>query len=172
MLRGDHVGLRARHTTDVQILKTELYDDVETRSRASSRAWIPVPPALDDQPFGVQETSDSIVIFTVVDLATDEVAGSAQLWGIDLHNRLAHLGLTLRPSFRGRGLGSDALRVLVRYGFATRGLHRLSIETLADNQAMIHAARTAGFTHEGTHHEAAWVNGQFQDEVAYGLLAP
>jgi len=107
----------------------------------------------------------------VVDLATGELAGEALLWDIDLHNRAAHIGISLRPAFRGRGLGADVVRVLCRYGFAIRGLHRLQAETLSTNNAMIQAAGRAGFTREGTLRRAAWVDGEFADEVILGLLA-
>ncbi len=89
-------------------------------------------------------------VFAVTELATGELAGEALLWGIDLHNRSAHVGLALRPASRGRGLGGDAVRVLCHYGFAIRGLHRLQLETLPDNHAMMAAAVRAGFTREGT----------------------
>ena len=89
-------------------------------------------------------------MFAVTELATGELAGEAVLWGIDLHNRSAHVGLALRPAFRGRGLGTDAVRVLCRYGFTIRGLHRMQLETLADNHAMIAVAERLGFTREGT----------------------
>jgi RimJ/RimL family protein N-acetyltransferase len=36
---------------------------------------------------------------------------------------------------------------------------------------MIRAASRAGFVHEGTLRRAAWVNGEFADEVILGLLA-
>jgi RimJ/RimL family protein N-acetyltransferase len=109
--------------------------------------------------------------FSVVDLATGELAGDAVLWGVDSHNRLGHVGISLRPSARGRGLGTDTVRVLCRYGFAIRGLNRLQAETLADNTAMIRAATQAGFTREGVLRQGAWVNGTFADEVILGQLA-
>jgi RimJ/RimL family protein N-acetyltransferase len=106
-----------------------------------------------------------------VELAGNELAGDALLWGIDLHNRMAHIGLGLRPAFRGRGLGTDVVRALCEYGFTVRGLHRLQIETLATNAAMIQAAERVGFTREGTLRQAAWVTGAFLDEVILGLLS-
>ncbi len=77
------------------------------------------------------------------------MAGEASLWGIDPHNRFAHLGFSLRPAFRGRGLGTDVVRVLCDYGFRVRGLHRLQIETLADNEPVLRAAAASGFVVEG-----------------------
>jgi RimJ/RimL family protein N-acetyltransferase len=43
----------------------------------------------------------------VVHLADDELVGDAVLWGIDTHNRSAHVGMSLLPAFRGQGLGRD-----------------------------------------------------------------
>ena len=172
MLRGERVGLRARVESDVGVLHAELYDDVITRSRADTRPWRPVSPTSDAAPFRVSEPGDDWADFSVVELAEPgALAGSAILWGIDQHNRSAHVGISLRPAFRGRGLGADTLRVLCAYAFRTRGLHRLSLETLSDNLAMIAAAESAGFRREGVFREAAWVDGDFLDEVVFGLLA-
>jgi RimJ/RimL family protein N-acetyltransferase len=163
-------GLRARHDSDIPVLHAELYDDVETRVRADSRPWQPIPPG-PGSPYVVTGPDNRAACFSVVELATGELAGEALLWDIDLHNRAAHIGISLRPAFRGRGLGADVVRVLCRYGFAIRGLHRLQAETLSTNNAMIQAANRAGFTREGTLRRAAWVDGEFADEVVLGLLA-
>jgi len=171
MLRGESIGLRARRESDVRVLHTELYDNVATRSRADSGPWRPIPPGSAASPYAVAEPSDDAACFSVVDLADDELAGEALLWGIDMHNRVAHIGISLRASFRGRGLATDVIRVLCGYGFAVRGLHRLQIETLADNTPMIRASAAAGFLPEGTLRQSAWVDGGFADQVVFGLLA-
>lgn len=171
MLRGDKIGLRARHESDVSVLHVELHDDVLNWSRAGSRPWRPIAAGSAESPFALSGPSDAVARFSVVRLADDELAGSALLWGIDTHNRTAHLGLSLRPAFRGQGLGTDVVRVLCQYGFAVRGLHRLQLETLADNAAMIQAAEKAGFVREGTLRSAGWVNGAFIDEAVFGLLS-
>jgi len=171
MLRGRLAGLRAREDDDIAILDAELHDDVLTRVRADSRPWRPVPPGSAASEYRVAGDRDDIARFSVVELASGELAGEALLWGIDLHNRSAHVGLSLRPAFRGRGLGTDAVRVLCRYGFAILGLHRLQVDTLADNDAMIAVAAQAGFSAEGTLRGTAWVDGQFVDEVVLGQLS-
>ena len=170
MLRGGFTGLRARHDSDIPVLHSALYDDVETRASADSRPWRPIPLG-PDSPYRVTGPDEHAACFSAVELATGELAGEALLWDIDLHNRTAHVGISLLPAFRGRGLGTDVVRVLCRYGFAIRGLHRLQAETLADNDAMIQAAGRAGFTREGALRRSAWVSGDFADEVILGLLA-
>jgi RimJ/RimL family protein N-acetyltransferase len=171
MLRGEKTGLRARHDVDVPILQSELYDDIATRSRADSRAWRPVPPGSAASPYAVSDARDDVASFSVVQLADDELVGEASLWDIDLHNRTAHLGVSLRPAFRGRGLGSEVVRLLCHYGFIVRGLHRLQVDTLADNTPMLTAATRAGFVLEGTLRQVAWTGGKFGDLVVLGLLA-
>ena len=171
MLSGEKVILRAREDSDIPILEAELYADVVTRSRGDTRPWRPLPPGSADSPYRITDWRSDPATFSVVELASDELAGNALLWGVDQHNRSAHLGLSLRPSFRGRGLGTDVVRVLSRYGFETRGLQRLQVDTLADNEAMLRAATQAGFTREGVLRQADWVNGAFVDEVILGQLA-
>jgi RimJ/RimL family protein N-acetyltransferase len=171
MLRGEVAGLRAREDSDVPILHAELYDDVMTRVRADSRPWRPIPADAAGSPYRVEGRDQDSAAFSVVHLASGELAGEALVWGIDRHNRAAHLGISLRPGFRRRGLGTDTVRLLCGYGFAILGLQRLQAETLADNAAMIAAATRAGFVPEGTLRRAAWVNGRFADEVILGMLA-
>jgi RimJ/RimL family protein N-acetyltransferase len=170
MLRGEKVALRARVESDLIVLHTELYDDIITRSRADSRPWRPISPDSAEAPFRIRDTSDDFAAFSVVELADGALAGAAVLWGIDLHNRSAHIGISLRPAFRGRGLGLDTVRVLCEYGYKVRGLHRLGLETLADNGAMIRTAERVGFVREGVLRSAAWISGQFLDEVVFGML--
>ncbi|HEX2903564.1 MAG TPA: GNAT family protein, partial [Jatrophihabitans sp.] len=110
-------------------------------------------------------------VFTVADASSDEPLGACLLWGIDHFNRAAHIGLSLRPVARGRGLATETLRLLSGYGFDILGLQRLAIETLSDNEPMIRAAQRAGFTREGTLRQAGWVNGRWRDEAIFGLLA-
>src|SRR5215470_78098 len=176
MLHAGKVGLRARNEADIAILHAELYEDIATYTIADSRPWRPIPAGSSASPYAIGESGDDPARFSVVELAGGEqaggeLAGAALLWAIDPHNRSAHLGLSLRPSFRGRGLGTDVVLALCEYGFVVRGLHRLQVDTLASNAAMISAAIRAGFTREGTLRGADWVNGEFADEVILGLLA-
>lgn len=171
MLKGTKVGLRARHEEDIPILRAELYDDVVNGSRAESRPWRPITPGSKDPRLVVDDTVESHVPFSVVELDGGTLVGTATLWGIDTHNRCAHVGLGLLPSCRGKGYGTDVVAVLCHYGFVVRGLHRLQIETLSDNAAMLRSAERNGFVREGVLRSSAWVMGEFLDEVLLGLLA-
>lgn len=170
MLADEMVGLRARVGADVALLHAELYDDVVTRVRGDSRPWTPIPADSPSSPFAVKDGDDSAAMFSVVELACSELVGEAALYLIDPHNRTAHAGLALLPAFRGRGLSHHVLQLLCRYGFEIRGLHRLQLETLADNEPMIRAATQAGFIEEGRLRGARWVDGGFVDELVFGRV--
>ncbi|GAA2819907.1 GNAT family N-acetyltransferase [Streptomyces showdoensis] len=170
MLRGNRIALRARYEEDIPILRTGLYDDVVNSSRAEAGPWRPVSPGSKDPRLVVDDTQERHVPFSVVELDGGALVGSASLWGIDNHNRLAHIGLGLLPASRGKGYGTDVVDVLCQYGFVVRGLRRLQIETLEDNAAMLGAAERNGFVREGVLRSSAWVMGEFLDEVLLGLL--
>ena len=171
MLTGEKVTLRARQADDIPVLESELHDDVRTWSRSDNRPWRPFSPGSTDSPYRLDDSDTSQAKFSVVELSSGVLAGDAVVWGMDMHNRCAHVGLALRPAFRGRGLGTDIVRLLCWYGFVTRGFNRLQAETLADNEAMIKAAERVGFQTEGVLRHTAWVNGEFADLVILGLLA-
>jgi RimJ/RimL family protein N-acetyltransferase len=171
MLRGSKAYLRARMASDVPVLQEHLYEDIATRVRADTRPWRPMTRDAASSPYAVADPTDETAVFSVVDIATGELAGEALLWGIDLHNRNAHLGLALLPRFRGQGVSIDVLAVLSGYAFNVLGLNRLQIETDAENTAMLRAADRAGFIHEGIRRNANWADGAFRDEAILGLLA-
>jgi RimJ/RimL family protein N-acetyltransferase len=104
--------------------------------------------------------------------ADGRLVGTCSLWGLDLHNRLGHVGMAVGSAeHRGQGAGRDALAVITDYGFRLRGLHRLQLETLAVNEAMVRTALSVGYQEEGRLRDKAWVAGSFCDEVVFGLLA-
>jgi RimJ/RimL family protein N-acetyltransferase len=168
VLRGEKVYLRTRDEADVATLHRELFDDVAGHARADGRAWRPTP--LGESPYTVRPPRDGGAPFSVVTVDGDQLAGEASLWQVDLHNRSAHLGIALFASMHGRGYGTETLQLLVGYGFDVLGLHRLQIETLADNAAMIGSAEKAGFRLEGRLRGSGWVLGEFVDEVVLGLV--
>lgn len=143
MLKGDKVGLRARHEDDIPVLRAEFYDDVVNASRAEGGPWRPIAPGSKDPRLVVDDTKEGSVPFSVVELAGGTLIGTATLWGIDSHNRSAHIGSGLLPSSCGKGYGTDVVAVLCHYGFVVRGLQRLQVETLSDNTAMLCAPPSA-----------------------------
>jgi len=171
MLHGETVELRSRIESDVAVLHTELYDNVATRMRGDNRPWLPLAADSPHSPFRIGDPREDVAVFSVVERASSELAGEALVYAIDGHNRTGHVGLALRPAFRGRGLAGETLALLCRYGFDVRGLNRLQLETLSDNEPMINTALSVGFVEEGRLRSSRSLGGSFADEVVFGLLA-
>ena len=171
MLNGPTLHLRARQQADVPVLQEQLYEDVATRVRADTRPWRPMARDAAASPYAVADPTDEVAMFSVVETSTGQLIGEALLWGIDSHNRSAHLGLALLPQFRGRGLSHEVMNLLCNFAFRILGLRRLQIETSPENAAMMATAARAGFVQEGVRRQANWVDGAFRDDAVFGLLA-
>lgn len=97
--------------------------------------------------------------------------GEIRLDNIDLHDRRASMAIgILDPKLLGKGLGSEAIFLLLQHAFAELRLHRIGIRVLAYNQRAIRAYEKCGFVIEGREREAAFVNGAWHDDVMMGLL--
>jgi RimJ/RimL family protein N-acetyltransferase len=98
--------------------------------------------------------------------------GLAGIDDVDLHSRVARISATiLDPSERGKGLGTEAHRVLVSYLFLHRGLLRVEAFVAAGNSAARAVLRRLGFTEEGVLRSRVVAHGQRHDVVVHGLLA-
>lgn len=175
MLNGRLVTLREIRRSDLAVIHRELRSDVVTASLSNVDPWRPTSLARMEAEFDralTEPETPEHVRFAVQERGDErgELIGTCGLWQVDLHNGTGHLGIQLVPSVRGRGLGTDVVRVLCHYAFVVRGLHRLSLETLATNLAMRTAAARAGFVEEGRIREAAYLLGERVDELTYGLL--
>ncbi len=74
-------------------------------------------------------------------------------------------------SARGRGLGEQALRAVLRSAFEDHGLHRVWLHTFADNTRAEALYQKVGFTLEGVEREALWMDGAFVSQRRWSLLA-
>jgi len=107
----------------------------------------------------------------VVEDRTGRRVGLAGIDGVDLHSRVARISATiLEPSERGKGLGTDAHRVLVAYLFLHRGLVRIESFVAAGNTAARSVLRRLGFVEEGVLRSRVFAHGQRHDVVVLGLL--
>lgn len=81
------------------------------------------------------------------------------------------IGCWTEPAGEGHGLVTAASRVLLRYAFEERGLHRAEWRCRSDNERSDAVARRLGMTLEGTLREAWLANGVFHDKHVWAILA-
>ena len=113
----------------------------------------------------------SVAMFAMCLKENDHYFGNARLSGIDLVNRTCEYGRLIgEAEYRSRGYGSEALILLLRYGFHHLGMNRIFSAAFADNKASLASNEKVGFTQEGVMREAAFKDGRFHDTVMLGIL--
>ncbi|HXG48634.1 MAG TPA: GNAT family protein [Methylomirabilota bacterium] len=98
--------------------------------------------------------------------------GNVYLRDIDWLSRHAALGVFIgERDCRGKGYGSQALRLMLRHAFQDLGLRRVYLFALADNEGALATYRKVGFTLEGTMRQHIFKAGRFRDIVVLGIHA-
>jgi len=104
-------------------------------------------------------------------LAEDRLVGLARLTHIEWSHGAAELALGIgEPSDRGKGYGSDALKLLLRYAFGELNLHRVSVWTSDFNDAEVRFLQRAGLRTEVRQRQAIHRDGRRWDRLLLGLL--
>ncbi len=173
LLHGEKVRLRATTEEDLAVLE-QWWNDPAV-AVFNQRAVRPRPPGLHLdrlRSWGVNEDGALGTGFSVITLDGDEYAGHVGLFGVDAKDRSATFGIVLGPPFWSRGLGTDATRLMVRYGFRELGLHRIELRVFADNERAVAAYTAAGFGVEGRLRDATFHDGRWHDELVMAQLEP
>ena len=74
------------------------------------------------------------------------------------------------PDAWNKGYGSEAMRLMLRYGFEELNLNRVSLGVFSANPRGIRSYEKCGFVHEGRMREFARRDGQYWDLVFMGIL--
>jgi UDP-4-amino-4,6-dideoxy-N-acetyl-beta-L-altrosamine N-acetyltransferase len=99
-------------------------------------------------------------------VASDEPVGSVYIRDIDPIHKKGEYGIFIgEESARGKGIGSAAAVLMIRYAFETIGLHKIYLRVFADNPGAIRSYEKAGFKQEGYLRDEVWVNGSYQDMI-------
>lgn len=100
-----------------------------------------------------------------------EIIGESVINEIDEKLRCAHFRIALFKSENcGRGMGSEAIRMTLQFGFEKLNLHRIELEVFSFNQRAYQAYLRTGFREEGRKRDAVLIKGQYHDVIIMGIL--
>ena len=91
-------------------------------------------------------------------------------YGPNAGSQALDVGISLHPTYWGRGHGSRAQRMLAAHLFVTTPVHRVQASTDVANVAEQKALERAGFTREGVLRGAQWRRGGYHDLVSFARL--
>jgi diamine N-acetyltransferase len=83
---------------------------------------------------------------------------------------LPGIGYALVPSERGKGYGTEAVKIIVDYLFLSKEIIRIEAETDVRNVASQRILEKSGFTKEGTIRKSKFVRGEWRDRYLYSIL--
>jgi RimJ/RimL family protein N-acetyltransferase len=104
--------------------------------------------------------------FAVRTLADDRLIGFVSLWLWSWEHANGGVGIGMGdPDYRGKGYGTDAMRVALRYAFNELNLERVTLQAAAHNARGIRSYQKSGFELIG--HEREW---DLRDGERHGIV--
>ena len=145
-----------RNTDDVR--KNFIYQALFTRE--SHENWIRTKV----------ETGD-VVQMIICETGSDRPVGSVYVRDVDLTHHKAEYGIFIgEADARGKGYGTAAAKLMIRYCFEEMNLHRLFLRVYAENQQAIKSYEKAGFEREALLRDDVCIDGNYRDIVLMGIL--
>lgn len=177
-LEGERAVLRPFTPADIEAMGPILADPDVIRLTGSAHtsaevAEMSARPELDDRTrtwYATRADQPDRLDLALVDRATDACVGEAVLNEWSPEDRSANLRILIGPAGRDRGLGSEAVRLLVDHAFAATDLERVSLEVLASNPRARRVYERAGFVEEGRLRAAFRFDGEPVDVIVMAAL--
>ncbi|MBW1600120.1 GNAT family N-acetyltransferase [Streptomyces sp. JJ38] len=170
-LTGETVLLRPVTEDDVPAL-TPMFRDAELARLTGSHAGDTFDEPWLRRWYASRDEQDGRVDLAVVERATGNVVGEAVLNEYDRGNESCNFRIALVPHGHGRGLGTEATRLIVGHAFEQLGLHRVSLEVYAFNPRARRVYEKVGFVAEGVLRDALLWEGARVDATLMSILAP
>lgn len=102
---------------------------------------------------------------------TKKSLGFIDIFEFDPYSHRAGIGIIIKDSGnRNKGIGSDALELVIKYSFHHLNLHQLYVNISTDNEASLSLFTKYGFVLIGTKKDWNLVNGKWKDESMFQLI--
>ena len=168
MLEGKHVRLR-------QIEEADLVKLRDWRNspyiRAYTREYRPLNMLNQNRWLSSLLTDQTNIMFIIEKLDSSEMIGCCGLTHINWKEGHGEVSIYIgEEKWQEKGHASDALELLLNYGFCELRLHRIYAVIYEYNEPSIKFFERNGFKLEGRHREARFWDGKFHDELVYGIL--
>lgn len=171
MLTGSHCHLRALEPEDLDYIyrvenDTAIWEASHTQTPYSRFL---IRQYLENAHQDIYEAKQLRLL--IEEMATQRPLGLIDLFDFDPQHRRAGVGILVSDATeRGKGIGTEALGLLVGYAFRTLHLHQLYANIDPENEASIRLFTTFGFASCGLKREWNLRNGRYRDEALYQLI--
>ena len=168
-LTGDRINLRPITTEDAAPMFASLSDKESMRLTGTQQSFTFEQVQQYCQKITV---ADDRADFAITLKGDPAYLGEAVLNGIDWFNRSANFRIALASeSLFGQGYGTEATRLIVKYGFQTLKLHRVELEVYDFNPRAAHVYEKVGFVREGVRRDVLLWGGVYHSTIVMSILA-
>lgn len=109
--------------------------------------------------------------FGIHSVEGNNLIGFTDLEGNIIPHGEAFVGIGIGDrDFWGKGYGSDAMKVILRFAFQELNLRRVALDTFEYNPRAIHSYEKVGFIHEGRARKYLYREGRRWDLIFMGIL--
>ena len=116
-------------------------------------------------------TANAGITWGIVLEESGELIGTIGFYRMKKEHFRAEIGYVLASNYWGRGLMSEAIQAVVKYGFDVMGLHSIEADTDPLNVRSMKVLERNGFTQEGLFRESYFFDGKFFDSAIWSRLA-
>lgn len=168
-LQGERVYLRPLGQDDVDFYYQSLYHP-ETRKLTGTQKHYTREQIAQYLASKAQDSSSVLLVIALCE--NDQLIGDVQIGGIDTYNRNAFIRIAIhQPAYQSKGYGSEALLLMLDYGFGILNLHRIELNVFAYNERAIRAYEKLGFQREGVQRQALYYDHRYHDSILMSMLA-
>ena len=148
-------------------------NDFDTAARILLECAVELPPTIVGAKKFVEvnanfTSTNGRIMFTIENLDGDSIGG-INLNSIDERNGTFSIGIVIDKEYRGKGYGTSAMKILLKYAFLERRLNKFNDYVLEGNVGSAQMMRKLGCIQEGIRRQVVYVNGKYLDFILFGL---
>lgn len=169
-LKGEHIYLRALEPEDLEFIHTIENDESvwEISNTITPYSNFLIKQYLKQSHKDIFEVKQ---LRLVISSYNNEALGMIDLFDFDFKNSRAGVGILVKNTEdRGKGVGSEALKLLINYSFTHLGLHQLYCNISEENDVSIKLFTKQGFKNIGLKKDWNLVNGSYKNEYIFQLI--
>ena len=139
------------------------------------QGWIPttideVADFINNKVSPVFDKADTWFQFVIISNSDGKLIGDLGVHFIDEEKSQAELGCTLDKKYFGNGFAMEAMNEVISYLFKKLNKHRIYASVDPRNIGSVKLMENLGFRKEAHFKKSLFLNGEWVDDVIYGLL--
>lgn len=170
-LIGERIYLSPKGSSEEEIEKfTEWMNDFQVTDYTGRTSQI-ITYANEKEYLESAEKNIEKKTFNIVNLEDNKLLGTVGLEHINWVERSAVLGIFIGDKdFRSHGYGTEAIQLLLEYGFKYLNLHSIRLDLLSINERAHKCYLKCGFKDTGFSREEIFLNGKYYDKLHMDIL--